>query len=618
MKSPDRETFGTAVCRLPGDELGGDTRWGVFENPSDILVAWTPRDVRELLKKIEKAAESGAWAAGFISYEASPAFDPAFKVKTPSGESPLAWFAVYDSPPSPFQFPDNGTSAATALAAPPKPEIAAAAHIAAVETAKKHIFEGDIYQANLTFRCHAEAAIPPWDAFLDTISAHPAPYAAFIDTGETQIVSISPELFLERHGQILRTAPMKGTAPRGLDEAEDAEIAAALAADSKNRAENLMILDMARNDLGRICEPGSIKPDAIFRVEKYTSVFQMTSVVSGETRPDVSLLDCMDALFPPASITGAPKIRAMEIIADLEPSPRGVYTGCVGCVAPGGDFLFNVAIRTLEITNRKTKIGVGGGIVADSDPMGEWREALLKSKFAIARPLPEFETIETMLWHGGNASDTFSERRKRRLAATQRYFDRKWNEAAAISAIESAIASLPSSAEFARIRLLMDADGECHAQAVPLDRPGWPRNPAKILLAVRPENAIPPLFLRHKTTNRKFYDEAFKKSIEAGLDEIIFINEHGRLAEGAISNVFVKIDGEWRTPPLSDGLLPGLWRQEMIEKLGAAEKSVSLEELRSASEIMIGNSVRGGAAAEIVLATVGSGPALLTLVKVRN
>jgi para-aminobenzoate synthetase/4-amino-4-deoxychorismate lyase len=292
----------------------------------------------------------------------------------------------------------------------------------------------------------------------------------------------------------------------------------------------------------------------------------------------------------------------MELIAEMEPSPRGVYTGAIGCVLPGGDFLFNVAIRTIERANGEATIGIGGGIVADSDPVEEWNEALLKSRFATEPPLPRFDALETILWKRRDASDMdilegchLLDRHLERMAKTQRRFDRRWDAESALEALRKTLGGLPEDADYARIRLLSGPSGHCDATAVPLEKPGWPRVPLRLVLAERDERGVPAVLLRHKTTCRWFHDGIRRKALGLGYDEAIEVNAKGEIAEGTISSVFAKIDGKWKTPALESGLLPGIWRAETIERLRAEETVILPEDLRRAEMILVGNSVRGGA-----------------------
>ena len=606
-KNRDAETAGaaprpgTVACRAPGSGDGVPPRLLLFENPVETLSADSAGEVRGVLERVERAVAGGMSAAGFIAYEAAPAFDPAHRVESTPDGRPLVWFGIYDSPPRTIGIlppPPGGP----ALETEPEPEIPMERHVAAVEKAKRHIFEGDVYQVNLTFRARTAAPPDPWRTFHALAAAHRVPYPAYVDTGALRIVSISPELFLEKTGRNIRTIPMKGTAPRESDADADAAAAEALAEDEKNRAENLMILDMARNDLGKICATGSVEATKMFHVDTYPTLLQMVSEARGVLPEDAGLLQCLDAAFPAASITGAPKIRAMELIAEMEPSPRGIYTGAVGCVLPGGDFLFNVAIRTIEIDARGAAIGIGGGIVADSDPLGEWNEALLKSRFATVPPLPRFDALETILWKRRDASEAeilegchLLDKHLERMAKTQRRFDRKWDADSALDASRKALEELPDDADYARIRLLAGPSGRCDATAVPLDNPKWPREPLRLVLAERDERGLPAALFRHKTTCRRFHDEIRRRALELGYDEAIEINAKGEIAEGTISSVFAKIDEKWKTPPLESEILPGIWRAETIARLRAEEMTILPEELRRAETILVGNSVREGA-----------------------
>ena len=368
---------------------------------------------------------------------------------------------------------------------------------------------------------------------------------------------------------------MKGTAPRLACPSADSEAAEFLPRDPKNRAENLMIADMTRNDFGRICRFGSVKAEKLFSVESYRTCHQMVSEISGELRDGQSLFDIFAASFPAASITGAPKVKAAEIISLLEKSPRGVYTGATGAVTPQKDFRFNVAIRTVTCFKDRSVAGIGGGIVADSLPASEWEETLVKSRFIFFNE-PDFETLETMLWEQGK-DFLWPEEHLSRARETQKYFGRQWKEAetrVSLAIMAERLQNIP----LARVRLLLAKDGSARTEFFPLESKCWPARPLKLKVSEQKTDPSDP-FLTHKTNNRKIYDAAFKDAHAEGFDEAVFTNLGGELTECAISNIFLKINGRWLTPPVKCGLLPGIWRAKTISRAERRRKSFDLDGL---------------------------------------
>ncbi|MEA2011859.1 MAG: aminodeoxychorismate synthase component I [Verrucomicrobiota bacterium] len=365
-------TNNEVICRLPESQKC----WGHFTSPVETVSTANSRELPQILGWLQRSLDNGFYVAGFISYEASTVFDSAYSVKS-CPDFPLIWFSAFSSPPTTVDFTNPSEISFPAL----KMNTSFAQYEKSIKKIKKYIYDGDIYQTNFSFRAHTLTEIPGKNLFINLMNNHPVPYGAFVDTGKFQIISVSPELFLESKDSTLYSLPMKGTAPRNNNPEIDKKIPDKLSSDSKNRAENLMILDMVRNDLGKICIPGTISVDPLFRVDKYNTVYQMVSGVTGKCPANTPIYDILAATFPAASITGAPKIRAMEIINELESSARKTYTGSIGCFYPNGDFCLNVAIRTLLMTENSCEIGIGSAIVADSDSQKEWEECLLKKDF---------------------------------------------------------------------------------------------------------------------------------------------------------------------------------------------------------------------------------------------
>ncbi|QBE63702.1 aminodeoxychorismate synthase component I [Pseudoduganella lutea] len=481
---------------------------------------------------------------------------------------------------------------------------------AAIARIRDYIAAGDTYQVNYTYRLRFDAFGSPCALYQRLRARQPVPYGALVMTDDgTAVLSLSPELFVRRTGNMLTAQPMKGTAPAALPgeaddiEAENARRAAVLAADPKNRAENLMIVDLLRNDIGRVAVTGSVQVPALFDVRRYSGVLQMTSTVQAQVRPDASLADLFAALYPCGSITGAPKRRTMEIIAELEADPRGLYTGAIGWFDPPrpgapGDFCLNVPIRTLALRPeadgvRRGEMGVGAGIVYDSVAQDEYAECRLKARFLTGLS-NDFELFETMhATREGGARHV--ERHLARLARSARYFGFAWDEAAARAYIAVACNALQAGVEH-RLRLAMNGAGGFAVQTgvlAPLQQP------VRVLLA-ESSTASNDLFLRHKSTLRAGYDAAWKAAEAQGAFDQLHFNERGELTEGGRSNVFVRIDGRWLTPPLSCGLLPGVMRAVILEAWGATETPITRDMLAGAEEIVVCNALRGALRAELV------------------
>jgi para-aminobenzoate synthetase/4-amino-4-deoxychorismate lyase len=431
------------------------------------------------------------------------------------------------------------------------------------------------------------------------------PYGALValDDGSA-VLSLSPELFVRHQAGTLTARPMKGTAPAAppSEQEENTRRAEALAADPKNRAENLMIVDLLRNDIGRIAQTGTVEVPALFEVRRYSSVLQMTSTVQATLREDASLKEIFDALYPCGSITGAPKRRTMEIIAELEPAPRGIYTGAIGWFDPPqdsgrkvGDFCMSVPIRTLSLQApnaqsgvRQGEMGVGAGIVFDSDPLEEFAECRLKARFLTGLQ-HEFEIFETM--HATSQGLRHRERHLARLAASATYFGMPWDAKAASAYLDAACRMLDPSQGSYRVRLALSPSGAFAVQHAPLTPL---QEPVGLLLAPDSETtSASDLFLRHKTSVRERYDQAWRDAEAKGCFDTLFFNERGELTEGGRSNVFIKLDGKWLTPPLSSGLLPGVMRGVMLEQWGAEERVITREMLAAAQEIVVCNALRG-------------------------
>jgi para-aminobenzoate synthetase / 4-amino-4-deoxychorismate lyase len=556
-----------------------DGGWLRFTRPAAVYVAKTPAQTRAILKRAAAAAAAGRYAAGFVGYEAAPAFDAALRTHPP-GRLPLAVFGVYaggeafDTLPAP---------AVPCTAGPWRPSVDAAAYAAALDRIRAYLAAGDTYQVNYTMRLRAALSGDPYALFHRLVAAQAGGrFAAYFACEAWAVCSASPELFFDCTPPDIVCRPMKGTAPRGLWSADDMAHAAALRTSEKERAENVMIVDMIRNDLGRIAAPGSVRVVSVFDTERYPTLWQLTSTVAAET--DAGLPEIFGALFPCASVTGAPKVRTMEITRELEPDPRGVYTGAIGLIEPGGRARFSVAIRTVAVDRAagEAEYGVGGGIVWDSRPEREYAECAVKAR-VLDRPVEAFALLETLLWTPRDGC-VLLDGHLRRAEASAVYF----GFAFSAERVRRALAAQTMPEEPARVRVEMDRDGGVRVTAVPLG----PNTGAPATVAVDDRPVDPAdRFLYHKTTRRAVYAAARARHPDA--DDVLLCNARGEITESTIANLVVERGGERVTPPLSCGLLPGVYRDALLRRGRVREAVVRREDLRRAAAIYLVNALRG-------------------------
>jgi para-aminobenzoate synthetase/4-amino-4-deoxychorismate lyase len=546
-----------------------------------------PQEVLPALRRVEEKLQTGHAAFGFLAYECAGAFGlpvhPVWKE-----ESPLLCFGFYPRGsvqpkplhqilPPPYVSPQVG---------PIQMQTPYSDYQRQIHTIHTQIEHGNTYQVNYTIRAafslRKQTGLQLFSALFQQ---HPMPYSAYLRIGNQEQVCLSPELFLHRQGSLLITKPMKGTRPRGRDLTEDREIVQELQTSAKDRAENIMITDMARHDLGQLCGYGTVQVPHLCAVETYRSVFQMTSTVQGQLQPTLSLPRILEATFPAASITGAPKRRTMAIIRDLEPAPRGLYTGSIGLLQSPNNFTFNVAIRTVHRSREQFTLGVGGGIVWDSTAENEYREIQTKMLF-LSNPEPPFALFETLrLDPNGEYANLALH--LRRLHDSALYWNFPFNPKQAKQALlkyRDTIHTRPHT-----VRIQVDAAG-----ALELQNRGLTPIPTHVVIAISAQPVDSHnRFLYHKTTHRALYTQAREKSLGAGLFEVLFCNERGVVTEGTITSAFYQWEGTWYTPPLRDGLLPGIWRQQFMQAVQASERSISPADLRNAQSILLGNSVIG-------------------------
>jgi para-aminobenzoate synthetase/4-amino-4-deoxychorismate lyase len=564
-------------------------RWLCFEAPYRIVTARCPDEILPALNQIEVLISSRRWfAAGFIGYEAASAFDPALRTHL-GGDLPLLWFGLYPAPKEvDLPTPDvQAYSLGNVVAS-----VSQAEYDGAIRNIKKHIQSGDTYQVNYTLRLRVPFSGDPWHLFLAMVRAQSPTYSAWIDTGRFAVCSVSPELFFRLEGDRLTCKPMKGTVRRGRTPEEDNALAEWLQRSEKNRAENLMIVDMIRNDLGRVADFGSVHVPRLFEVERHPTLWQMTSTVAARCKK--SVVEILTALFPCASITGAPKIRTTQIIAELETVPRGLYTGCIGFISPDRFVQFNVAIRTALVDRDRgeAEYGAGGGIVSDSACEDEYTEALLKAR-VLTEECFEFCLLETILW---TPEDNYFllDRHLSRLAASAGYFAYPVDLQYVKSRLTEAAADFFQKPQ--RVRVLLARDGKLEIETTPLAVPESER-PLQVRLAAKPVDSSD-AFLYHKTTRRQIYESARLSSPDC--DDVLLWNERGELTESCVANVVVELNGELLTPPVDSGLLPGTFRGYLLALGKIREHRLSVGDLEKCSRIYLINSVRKWQEAQLV------------------
>jgi para-aminobenzoate synthetase/4-amino-4-deoxychorismate lyase len=576
------------------DDLTGASPSFRLVEPVGVLEATRADEVVATLEAAEAAAGRGLWAAGFVSYEAAPGLDPDLAIRArdrddPFAGLPLVWFALFErTEETTLPFPrDDGvqeTPEGTWV-----PTISRDRYDASIDRIRELIAAGETYQVNHTMRLRSRVEGDARGLYRDLCYAQRGAFSAYVDLGRYRVLSASPELFFELRDGAIVTRPMKGTAPRGRWPDEDRAVAERLIASAKDRAENAMIVDLLRNDLGRISRPGSIRWGDVFEAERYETVWQLTTTVTSTLEPGVGSSGVFRGLFPSGSVTGAPKVRTMEIIRDLEDSPRGVYCGAVGYLAPRGsdhpDARFNVAIRTVTVdtVSRVAEYGVGGGITWDSWAEGEYEETAAKARVLTTRR-PAFDLFETMR-HDPGDDVTHLARHLDRLEASAGYFGFRFDESDAREAVEKAIASAP--ARPCRVRLALSRSGVVQAACTPLVA-----DPEPIRVAIDDTPQDPrDVFLFHKTTLRRRYEEARERHPDA--DDVLLINDRGEVTESTIANVAVDLENRWCTPPIDAGLLPGIGRAIALEEGRMIERAVTIPDVGAAQGLALISDARG-------------------------
>lgn len=571
---------GTLLFETNGQHEPGPSY--LFHHPIAIYEPWHPHELKAMFAGLAEAIAMGRSVAGLLRYEAGYSFQD-LRQETPPTQ-PLAWFGVFAAvecavlPPQPIDTP------AASLPLCLEMETDFAGYAARVKAVLHALEAGETYQVNLTTALRASCAEDPLRLYEALSAQQPTPYSALLHLAKEEFVlSFSPELFFRQTsaGRIT-VKPMKGTAPLQQGSSAVEQQTQWLANDEKNRAEHIMIVDLLRNDLGRICETGSVQVERLFTIEHLLSLLQMTSTISGQLPPATPLERVFQALFPSGSMTGAPKRRTMQIIAALEPQPRGSYSGAIGFALPDRSAVFNVAIRTVALSAGELRMGVGGGIVADSTAEAEWEECWLKAHFLNQAASP-FRLVETLLWDGNYR---WLEDHLDRLAISADRLHFPLDRQAARQRLLRFGSDLPGPR---RVRLLLSANGERSLEQTPFE--GWPQ-PLHLLLSPQRQWSND-TFLRHKTTSRKVYDTEFQRARAAGFGEILFANERDELTEGAISSVLLRRHGRWLTPTLASGVLPGVARSRLLQHGLIEEAVLTFADLHRAEALCVCNAIRG-------------------------
>lgn len=566
-------------CVFDFPNASGRTERQVFDNPLQVVRADSLDEVIPALRKIEQAQAAGRYCVGYVAYDAAPAFDTALTVQRDE-RVPLMCFGIFDAAVRIQSTPERAPSTTFT------PDTSREKFLSDVERLREDIRNGVAYQVNYTLRAQAAVAGDHFAYYEQLRRAQECDYCAYIEFDDTRILSASPELFFSLTDGVITTRPMKGTAPRGRWPDEDERLRDALFRSEKERAENLMIVDLLRNDLSRISVPHGVRVNKLFEIERYPTLFQMTSTVEARLRSGVGLTDIFRALFPCGSVTGAPKVKAMERIREIEASPRGIYCGAIGMLAPNHT-VFNVAIRTVVVdaAGRQATCGLGSGITFDSSPEREFDEVMIKSRFLDVSPEP-FELLETLLFDGEDF--WLRDRHLDRLMRSADHFGFALDAARIHLALDAW--RLNHEGTRARVRLLVGKDGSSRIEATVLETPPGAYDPVVVPLAKKPVASSNP-FLFHKTTRREEYEKQSAQFPEAF--DVLLWNDRGEVTEFTRGNVVVEIDGKRVTPPLQCGLLGGTFREELINRGEIEERVLSREDVLAARKIWFVNSVRG-------------------------
>ncbi len=554
------------------------------------VLTFKPNDNLNLFfKQLENYSDHGYWLAGYFSYEFGYFLEEAHRLLRRKSKTPLAWVGVCNKPIEISSkekinqkcscLPSSGSWYEVKNI---RPNISPREYAQKIKKIKHYLEQGLTYQVNFTFKEKFKFSGNPINLYLRLRQAQPTAYSALINTGDEQILSLSPELFFRINKEKIITRPMKGTIKRGVTHQEDSQVKADLKVSKKVRAENLMIVDLLRNDLGRISK--LVRAPKLFNIERHKTLYQMTSTIEGKLKKNLRLKEVFSSLFPCGSVTGAPKIKTIELIKRLEKEPRGIYTGAIGYIAPEGRSCFNVAIRTIKLKKGRGELGVGGGIVYDSKAKDEYAEALLKAKFFQDSTI-KIGLIESILWDKDKGYYLLDLHLKR-LRKSAQYFSYPYSEKEIKKKLKE---TAKNENRNLKVRLVLSSKGNINIKKEPVLEI---KTPAKIRISKRSVNPDDS-FLYHKTTRRAFYDQERKKGLAKGYFETIFLNQRGELSEGTITNLFILKGRTLYTPAVKSGLLPGVLREYLLSSGEAKEKVLYLEDLKKADKIYLGNSVRG-------------------------
>lgn len=567
-----------------------------FKNPSGVIISKSSRSLESSIKKFQDNISGKKYGYCLINYEAGYAYEKKLRKYLKNNKENL--FAGFLFSAKDTLIIKSGSIDLSSAGGDYKIKsfylnTKKKKYVSDIIKIKKLISAGDTYQVNYTVEGRFKFDGDVVELCRALIFKQSAGYIAFINAGDKIIISVSPELFFHQKGDKIVTKPMKGTIRRGINLIEDEKGLYELGHSEKDKAENVMIVDLLRNDLGRICRYGTVKVKKLFDIEKYETLFQMTSEIEGKLKPNLKPAEILKNIFPCGSITGAPKIRTMEIIRNLEKRNRGIYTGSVGIALPG-ESIFNVAIRTIELNkNGEGKIGIGSGIVWDSEPEKEYKETLLKSDFLTAR-IKEFSIFETLCYENGELKDL--EYHLERMEKSAGHFLFIYNEKKIRREIIKKLRNIPAFVK-RRVKIEINKPGDVRiiAGEFPSTQPV-----VKIIISGKNTDSSNQ-FQYFKTTNRELYDEQFAKYSSTGFYDVIFINENNLVSEGAISNIFIRKGENWLTPPLNSGILAGIERRKWLsEDVKVSEKYFYTDDLISADEIVLTNSLRGRKKVDII------------------
>ena len=568
----------------------------IFTNPKEIIKIRGYSDIEKAFEKIEKYSKE-YYLAGYFSYELGYYFENDFFRPKANSSYPLIHLCLFKKTLS-FNHKTGRTNVAIPGLFRPgqknqdyqlknlKISLTKQQYLRKISLIKEYIRDGETYQVNFTAKYRFNFSGSTFAFYDDLKNRQNVAYGAFCKFKDEYVISLSPELYFKIDSPSICSRPMKGTIQRGKDIEEDKKIQLRLKGSIKDLAENLMIVDLVRNDLGRVSKSGSVKVSELFTVEKYNTLFQLTSTVRSTLRKNITYSDIFKSIFPGGSVTGAPKMRTMQIIRSLESDCRNIYCGALGMIFPGKKAIFNLPIRTISIIKNKGEMGVGSGIVSDSNPHKEFQECLLKARF-LTGTYKKFQLIETILWDG---TYRFLDEHLRRLNSSARYFDFYYNPAQITSQLKKMDNNFEIGFHY-KVRLLLDKDGGLKIDYSKIAQDSY--SGEKYVVISRYKIDSGEIFCFHKTTNRDLYDSEYNHYRQKGYYEVIFSNNKNEFTEGAISNIIVEINKRRYTPPVSSGLLPGIFRAHLIKKHGVQERVIMRDDLIRANRIFLCNSVRG-------------------------